>query len=74
MTPPIWPGCAKQWRRWRPSPTGHRYLNFAGFQEEGDTMMRGAFGPHYARLQTIKRRYDPENVFRLNQNIAANAS
>ncbi|MFT4040622.1 MAG: FAD-binding oxidoreductase [Thermomicrobiales bacterium] len=52
-----------------PYSDGSRYLNFAGFQEEGDTMMRGAFGPHYARLQAIKRRYDPENVFRLNQNI-----
>ncbi len=46
-----------------------RYLNFAGFQEEGDEMMRSAFGPNHARLVELKRRYDPDNVFQLNQNI-----
>lgn len=49
---------------------GGRYLNFAGFQEEGDVMMRSAFGPHYERLVALKREYDPTNLFRLNQNIA----
>ena len=49
---------------------GSRYLNFAGLQEEGEAMMRSTFGPHYARLAALKRRYDPTNVFRLNQNIA----
>lgn len=53
-----------------PYSDGSRYLNFAGFQEEGEAMMRGAFGPHYARLQALKHRYDPENVFQLNQNVA----
>ncbi|MCA9881025.1 MAG: BBE domain-containing protein, partial [Thermomicrobiales bacterium] len=53
-----------------PFADGSRYLNFAGFQEEGEAMMRGAFGPGYPRLQALKRRYDPENVFRLNQNVA----
>lgn len=38
-------------------------------QEEGDAMMQTAFGPHYQRLAALKRRYDPENLFRLNQNI-----
>lgn len=47
-----------------------RYLNFAGFQEEGDEMMRSAFGPHHARLVELKRAYDPDNLFHLNQNIA----
>lgn len=48
---------------------GSRYLNFPGFQEEGDSMMRDSFGPQYARLAELKRRYDPDNLFRLNQNI-----
>jgi hypothetical protein len=52
-----------------PSADGSRYLNFAGFQEEGSDMMRASFGPHYARLAALKRRYDPTNLFRLNQNI-----
>ncbi|HEY1962077.1 MAG TPA: BBE domain-containing protein [Rhizomicrobium sp.] len=30
----------------------------------------GAFGSNYARLAEAKRRYHPQNLFRLNQNIA----
>ena len=45
------------------------YLNFAGFQEEGDKLMRSAYQTQYQRLSEIKAKYDPENVFRLNQNI-----
>jgi FAD/FMN-containing dehydrogenase len=48
---------------------GGRYLNFQGFQEEGDAMMQAAFGASYARLAELKRKYDPDNFFRLNQNI-----
>ncbi|MFN8499115.1 MAG: FAD-binding oxidoreductase [Anaerolineae bacterium] len=53
----------------QPFSDGSRYLNFPGFQEEGDTMMREAFGPQYTRLAQIKAKYDPTNLFRLNQNI-----
>jgi FAD/FMN-containing dehydrogenase len=52
-----------------PFSDGSRYLNFAGFQEEGDEMMRRSFGPQYRRLAALKRRYDPDNLFRLNQNV-----
>jgi hypothetical protein len=48
---------------------GSRYLNFPGFQEEGDAMIRAAFGPQYARLAALKAKYDPANLFSLNQNI-----
>jgi FAD/FMN-containing dehydrogenase len=48
---------------------GSRYMNFAGFQEEGDEMMREAFGENYRRLAELKAKYDPHNLFRLNQNI-----
>ena len=48
---------------------GGGYLNFAGFQEEGEAMMRESFGTYYDRLVALKRRYDPDNLFRLNQNI-----
>jgi FAD/FMN-containing dehydrogenase len=53
----------------QPYSDGSRYLNFAGFQEEGDAMMRDAFGPQYARLAALKRKYDPTNLFQMNQNI-----
>jgi FAD/FMN-containing dehydrogenase len=55
--------------RLEPYGDGSRYLNFAGMQEEGDALMQQTFGERYARLAEIKRRYDPHNVFRLNQNI-----
>ena len=48
---------------------GSRYLNFAGFQEEGDEMMRKAFGSQHARIKALKQQYDPTNLFRLNQNV-----
>jgi len=44
------------------------YVNFLG--EEGATRTRAAYGEAtYRRLAALKRRYDPDNVFRLNQNI-----
>jgi FAD/FMN-containing dehydrogenase len=44
------------------------YVNFLG--DEGEARIRAAYpGKTYDRLAEIKRRYDPENLFRLNQNI-----
>ncbi|MFC6767482.1 FAD-binding oxidoreductase [Natrinema soli] len=48
---------------------GSVYLNFPGFLEEGDDMMRSTFGPTYDRLVALKDEYDPTNLFSLNQNI-----
>jgi FAD/FMN-containing dehydrogenase len=53
-----------------PHSDGSRYLNFAGFQEEGESMMRRGYGPHYDRLVALKRTYDPDNVFQLNPNVS----
>jgi FAD/FMN-containing dehydrogenase len=44
------------------------YVNFVG--DEGEARIRAAYpGGTYERLAEIKRRYDPDNLFRLNQNI-----
>jgi len=42
---------------------GTTYLNFPGFAEEGAEMLRLAYGDNYVRLQEIKAKYDPDNVF-----------
>jgi len=49
---------------------GGLYLNFPGFGEEGEDLTRAAHGEEvYDRLVGLKDEYDPENRFRLNQNV-----
>lgn len=48
---------------------GSQYLNFPGFYEDEDETMRTTFGHQYERLVALKNKYDPTNLFRLNQNI-----
>ena len=43
------------------------YVNQLG--ETSEELVRAAYGPNYARLVEIKKKYDPRNVLRLNQNI-----
>ena len=49
--------------------TERRWLNYLG-DDQGEDAIRGAYGPNYDRLVELKRRYDPENVFHHNHNIA----
>ncbi|MCY1297870.1 Mitomycin radical oxidase [compost metagenome] len=57
------------WEDMQPYSTGRLYLNFPGFGE-GENLVRGVFGEEtYARLQKVKRDYDPDNLFHMNQNI-----
>ena len=44
-------------------------VNFAGFGEEGEKQVRSAYGANYERLLALKNKYDPTNLFRMNQNI-----
>jgi FAD/FMN-containing dehydrogenase len=50
-----------------PFASGSVYVNFMP-DDEGDRVQK-AYGPNYRRLAQIKRRYDPDNLFRMNQNI-----
>ena len=45
-----------------------RYVNYLDDDETGDAVP-AAYGPNYRRLREIKTKYDPSNVFHLNQNI-----
>ncbi len=52
-----------------PHLTDRRWLNYLG-DDQGTDAIRGAYGPNYDRLVAVKRKHDPDNVFRHNHNIA----
>ena len=43
-------------------------MNYLGDDEPGDPVA-AAYGPNNRRLREVKRKYDPKNFFRMNQNI-----
>ena len=49
-----------------PFATGGVYVNFIS---EGDDSVRSAYGNNYDRLSRVKSKYDPDNFFRLIQNV-----
>ena len=55
------------WEATHPHSAGGSYVNFIA--DEGQERVRSAYRENYDRLAQIKRRYDPENLFHLNQNI-----
>ncbi|MFJ6392444.1 nuclear transport factor 2 family protein [Streptomyces sp. NPDC091972] len=57
-------------QRMSPWSTGGKYLNFMAAQDTGATAVSAAYDEAaYHRLRGIKRRFDPDNLFRLNHNI-----
>jgi FAD/FMN-containing dehydrogenase len=58
--------CVSDMRRFS---DGGAYLNFPGFLEEGQKLVRDAYGENYGRLVALKDEYDPANLFHLNQNV-----
>ncbi len=59
------------WEAMQPCSTGGVYVNYLGREaDEGPERIKAAYGSEkYARLVALKNRYDPTNLFRLNQNI-----
>lgn len=55
------------WTDLHPTSAGGAYVNF--LMDEGADRVRAAYRGNYDRLAEIKRRYDPDNTFRINQNI-----
>ncbi|MGO4836846.1 BBE domain-containing protein, partial [Rhizobiaceae sp. 2RAB30] len=51
----------------RPYSAGTAYVNF--MPEDDLDRVEMAYGGNYQRLVEIKRKYDPSNLFRMNQNI-----
>lgn len=60
------------WAAMQPYSTGSVYVNYLGREaDEGAERIKAAYGPEkYQRLVALKNKYDPTNLFRLNQNIA----
>ncbi len=55
-----------------PYSAGGAYVNF--MMEEGQVRVKASYGRNFDRLVEIKRKYDPDNFFRVNQNINPNGS
>ena len=55
------------WDALHPYSAGGAYVNM--MMEEGDERIRASYRGNYDRLVQVKRKYDPDNLFRVNQNI-----
>ncbi len=61
-------GWAKDyWASLHPYSSGGAYVNF--MMEEGDERIKATYGDNYKKLAEVKTKYDPQNLFRVNQNI-----
>ena len=59
--------CKEYWEALHPFSAGGAYVNF--MMDEGQERVQASFRDNYARLAEIKKKYDPKNFFRVNQNI-----
>jgi FAD/FMN-containing dehydrogenase len=57
----------RYWEALHPYSAGGAYVNF--MMDEGQERVRATYRDNYDRLARIKRKYDPGNLFRVNQNI-----
>jgi FAD/FMN-containing dehydrogenase len=55
------------WEAVHPYATGGAYVNF--MMDEGQQRVEATYGENYRRLAAIKAKYDPDNLFHVNQNI-----
>lgn len=59
------------WQDLHPHSAGGSYINF--MMEEGEDRVKATYGDNYPRLAAVKASYDPDNLFRVNQNIRPQA-
>ncbi len=58
------------WKDIQQGTKGSAYLNFLGEEDDHENLMKASYGQkNYQRLKKVKSKYDPENLFALNQNI-----
>jgi hypothetical protein len=57
------------WEAVHPYNLGGAYPNFM-MDDEGDSRLRNTYGNNYEKLVALKRKYDPRNLFKVNQNIS----
>jgi FAD/FMN-containing dehydrogenase len=70
------PAKAKELKKWgrayweavHPFNLAGAYVNFL-MDDENDDRVQATYGPNYKRLAEVKKKYDPKNLFRVNQNI-----
>ncbi|HKV24225.1 MAG TPA: FAD-binding oxidoreductase [Candidatus Acidoferrum sp.] len=65
--PKIIDWCKNYWEALHPFSAGGAYINF--MMEEGQERVQATYRDNYKRLAAIKKKYDPTNFFRVNQNI-----
>jgi FAD binding domain/Berberine and berberine like len=64
--------CKEYWEALHPYSSGGTYLNF--IMNEGQERIKASYRHNYERLTKIKKKYDPHNFFRINQNILPSES
>lgn len=60
--------CREFWKAAQPYASGGAFMNF--LTEDETERVQAAYGANYGRLAEIKKKYDPDNLFRINQNIS----
>jgi FAD/FMN-containing dehydrogenase len=58
----------RYWEELHPTSAGGAYVNMM-MEDEGEQRIRASYRGNYDRLSQIKKRYDPDNLFHINENI-----
>ena len=58
----------RYWEELHPTSAGGAYINMM-MEDEGEERIRAAYRGNYDRLSRVKKRYDPTNLFHVNENI-----
>jgi FAD/FMN-containing dehydrogenase len=62
--------CRDTYEALQPHVGRQRYLNYISHDDIGESMLVSVYGPNLTRLRQVKAKYDPENIFHVNVNIA----